>query len=525
MTMNKLLKASIVALLATTALAGSALARDLVIGRVAEQSSIDPHFNNAGNDTPTRKFIYDSLVDFDAKQNMYGTLALSWETVDPLTWIVHLRPNVKFHNGDVLTAEDVKFSIDRVPTVPNSPSSWERLRGDISVEVVDDLTVKVTSATPSPLLIEQFGQIPIISKSAAENAETSDFNDGVAAIGTGPYKYVSWTRRDNVKFSRFDDYWGGKPEWDNVTMRFIPNAAARVAALLSGDVDVIDAVPIQDIPRIENDPNLRVWSTPTVRITYLVMDQGRDVTPFLTDTNGKPLTENPLRDQRVRSALSKLIDRETLVARVAGGGSPAGQLIPKGQCGYNDSIEPTALDVDGAKALLAEAGYPDGFGLTIHASNDRFPQDAAVAQAIAQMWARGGIKINDVVTLPFATFTANATKQEYSVYQYAYNGSAPGATEALRAMLGTYDLSRGMGGVNRGRYSNADIDAKLEQASEEFDEATSCQLLEDAMKIGMDDVGVIPTYMQQSNWATKADVVFEPAVGDETAIRFIHPAE
>ncbi len=507
-------------------LATPAMARDLVIGRVAEHASMDPQFNNAGNDTPIRKFAFDSLVDFDANQNVVPTLAVSWKALSPTQWEVHLRPDVLFHDGSPFTADDVAFSLARIDSIPNSPSSYIRTRGELRVEIIDKLTLRLTSPSPNPFLIENVGQIPIVSRKAAEAASSADFNTGAAAIGTGPYRFTAWARGDNVKFTRFDRYWGGVPEFENVTVKFIPSAPARIAALLSGGVDMIDGVPNADVPRIETIPNLRVWSVPTARITYLAMDQGRDDSPFLTDASGQKLAHNPLRDQRVRLALSKLIDRKALSERLLnGGGTPASQISPMGQPGYDPAIPVTAVDAAGARTLLAEAGYPGGFAMTIHASNDRFPQDAAVAQTLGQMFTRGGLKVTDVVTLPFNVFSAQATQLKFSVFLYAYNSALPGASDYLRSMLGTYDAARGLGGVNRGRYSNPALDALISAADSEFDPEKRSALHRQAMALAMADVAVVPIYSQKSYWASKADIVFEPSVGDETQIRFIHPAK
>ncbi len=501
-------------------------ARDLVIGRVAEHASIDPQFNNAGNDTPIRKFIFDSLIDFDSNQNVIPTLLLSWKPINPLEWEVQLRPGVLFHDGSPFTADDVAFSIARIATLTRSPSSYARLIGDTTVTVTGPLTLRLKSSTPNPFLVENVGQVPIVSRQAAQGAKSEDFNAGSAAIGTGPYRYVSWARGDNVKFRRFDQYWGGKPDFENITVRFLPNAAARIAALLSGGADLIDGVPNADVPGIESRADLRVWSIATARIIYLGMDQGRDESPYLTDAAGLKLLKNPLLDQRVRLAMSKLIDRKALSDRLLrGGGAPASQLTPKGQPGYDPSIPITALDIDGARKLLAEAGYPNGFGMTIHASNDRFPQDAAVAQTLAQMFTRGGLKVNDVVTLPFNMYSTQANQLKYSVFLYAYNSAVPGASDYLRSMLGTYDLTAGRGGVNRGRYSNKALDDMIAVADSEFDTEKRNLLYQKAMTAAMTDVGVIPIFSQKSYWASKADIVFEPSVGDETQIRFIHPAK
>ena len=229
-----------VAALAAVLGAAPAVARDLTMARVAEHAAIDPHFNNAGNDASTMRNIYDSLLNFDVNQAIGPSLAASWRVVDPLTWEIWLREGVRFHDGSPFTAEDVVFSLTRAKDVPNSPSSWARNVGDIAtMTIVDPHTIRVTSRVPTPLLLEQIGQVYIVSRRVAEGASTSDFNAGRAAIGTGPMRFVSWTPGDQMRLQRFDGHWRGAVEFERVTVRFITNPAARVSALLSGGVDVI----------------------------------------------------------------------------------------------------------------------------------------------------------------------------------------------------------------------------------------------------------------------------------------------
>src|SRR5690606_36763166 len=224
----------------------------------------------------------------------------------------------------------------------------------------------ITTKTPNPTLMEDIGRVFIISKAAAEGKATEDFNSGVAAIGTGPYSFVSWTPGETLKLAAYDGYWGEQPEFDDVTVRYISNPAARVAALLSGSVDLIDSVPITDVQQIESGGDFTVMMEPSGRVVYLALSMRDDTAPGVTDLAGKPLTENPFRDANVRKALSMMIDRDMIVERLLrGAGVPAAQLVPEVLGGYADDLVPQAPDLDGAKALLAQAGYPDGFGITV----------------------------------------------------------------------------------------------------------------------------------------------------------------
>ena len=499
-----------------------AAARDLTMGRVAEHAAIDPHFNNAGNDASTMRNIYDSLLNFDVNQAIGPSLAASWQVLDPLTWEIRLREGVRFHDGSPFTADDVVFSLTRAKDVPNSPSSWARNVGDIAtMTVVDPLTIRITSRVPTPLLLEQIGQVYIVSRRAAEGASTADFNSGRAAIGTGPMRFVSWTPGDRMELRRADNHWRGATEFERVTVRFLTNPAARITALLSGGVDIVDAVPAGDVARLQRERGIRVTSIVTPRMAYMALDSARDESPFVTDAEGRALTRNPLRDRRVRQAMSMLVNREALVnTLLSGGGVPAGQIVPEGQGGYDASIAPTPFDPARARALLAEAGWANGFGLTIHSSNNRFPQDAAIAQALSQMLARGGIRINGVVTMPFNVYIGQATDQRFSAFLFAYNSASPHSADGLRGLLATRDLPRGMGGTNRGRYSNPEFDAALGRALQVFGEDERNRLLVEATRIAMDDQGIIPLLWQKSFWASRGDVVHDANMLDETSVRF-----
>src|SRR5499427_6437782 len=294
---------------ATLLIGGFANAANLAIGLGADVTAIDPHYHNLTPNSNVAAHIFDYLVLRDERQRMIPGLAESWRTVDPLTWEFKLRRGVKFHDGSDFTAADVIASIERVPTVPNSPSSFTAYTKQIKEMIlVDPYTIRFKTATPYPLMPSDMTQVAIISKSAAK-ASTDDFNSGKAAIGTGPYKLVRYVKGDRIELARNDAYWGGKTPWDKVTLRLLPQDAARVAALLSGDVQVIENVPTSDVAKLKQDKRLAIYRTVADRLIYLHLDSDRDASPFVTDKAGKPLAKNPLKDPRVRKAISKAINR------------------------------------------------------------------------------------------------------------------------------------------------------------------------------------------------------------------------
>ena len=516
--------ATLAAALALTALPG--WAQELVIGRANEPQSIDPQFSRTGNNQMTALHIFDRLVLTDANVRAMPGLAESWQNVDPTTWVVNLRQGVTFHDGTPLTAEDVVYSLTRAPDVPNSPASFAASVADIeAMEIVDDHTIRFTTKVPSPLFVENIGTVYIVSKAATDGKTSDDFATGGAAIGTGPYKFVSWSPGDRLVLERNDAYWGEKPAYQTVTMRFIANDAARVAALLSGAVDLIDLVPPADLPQLRANSDLKVYDTPTVRLIYLALNQADDA-PFLTDLAGNPLPENPLKDARVRRAISLMVDRQAIIDRLLyGAGEAASQIVPSGVFGFNPDVAVPEVNVEEAKRLLAEAGYPDGFGITIHGSNDRFSQDAEVAQALGQLLARGGLKVNGVETLPYSVFSKEAGNNAYGAFVFSYGNSTGEASRGLLSAIHTYDKANDLGTLNRFRYSNTGFDAKVVAAAQIFDPAEREKGLREAAAIAFgEDTAIVPLYFQALSWASKASVSYEARRDERTLAMGARPA-
>jgi peptide/nickel transport system substrate-binding protein len=494
-----------------------ALAADLVIGSSTEPSALDPHFSRTGNNQNVAAQIFDRLITPDPNLQVTPALAESWENVDPTTWRIKLRSGVKFQDGSPLTAEDVIFSLNRVKDIPNSPAPFTGNIGAIdSMTIVDPRTIEFKTKKPTPDFIEQVGLVYIVQKKLAEGKSIEAFNDRSAAVGTGPYTVKEWVPGDHITLKRNDTYWGKKPAYENVTIKFIANDAARVAALRSGSVDLIDAVPPGDVKTLSSVNNIKLWSIPSGRVIYLALDSSRDESPFVVGPDGKPLNPNPLKDVRIRQALSKLIDRQLIVDRIIdGAGEPAGQIVPEGIGGADPSLKASAPDVAGAKKLLADAGYPQGFGLTIHTSNDRFAGDAETAQAIGQMFARGGIKVNGVVAQPYNVYASAAGKQQFSAFIFSLGTTTPTSATNLRNLLMTPDKEAGTGSFNRTRYSNKQYDEKMREATSEFDPQKRVALLQEATRIAMNDVGVIPLFWPKVYWASKANVTYIPNRGED----------
>jgi peptide/nickel transport system substrate-binding protein len=507
----KLLQKTILTAALTAAAAsfsGLAQARDLVIGLRSEPSSMDPQFHSLTPNTQLSETLFDPLVRTDGTAKPIPSLAESW-VVDGNTWTFKLRPNVKFADGSPFTADDVVFTYARVPKVPNSPSSYSLYLSTVDkVEAPDPHTVKITTKGPSPVLLANLSMVPIMSKTAAsgpapEGKTTVELNRGDGLVGTGPYKFVSWKRGAEIVFERNPHYWGDKPEWDKVVYRPISNSAARVAALLAGDVDVIEDPPTDDLPKLKKDANLYVQETPSVRVIYLALNQGAEVPPGMTDTNGK----NPLTDKRVRQALSLAVDRKAIVERIMDGvGLPAANLLAYPAFGTSESHSKVpASNIEQAKKLLAEAGYPQGFALSLGSPAGRYTNDQRIAQVVASMWARIGVK-TDVQTMAPPVFFKQRNAYAFSTYLAGWAASSGEMLNPLTSLVVTKDPAKGLGTTNWSKYSNPEIDKLVHEASQTLDDDKRSQLLQKAGGMAMDDYGILPLQFELSVWAMKKDI-------------------
>ncbi|WP_031357313.1 ABC transporter substrate-binding protein [Caballeronia sordidicola] len=500
----------------------SVFARALTMAVAAEPSSMDPLFSRAQNNQQVEN-IFEHLIARDENLQIQPSLAVAWRVVDPATWEFKLRPNVRFHDGTPFTAADVVYSVKRASNVPNSPAPFSGAVANIaSIDVLDPLTLRIHTKTPAPGFLEQIGMLFIVSKHAAEGHQSNQYVSPAVAVGTGPYKLKRWVPGDNLELVRNDNYWGPKPPFDTVTIRFVANDAARMSALLSGSVDLIDNVPPVNVPRLKRDPAITLYSGASARLIYLALDSSRQQSPFVTGQDGEPLRNNPLRDLRVRQAISKMIDRSAITQYLLNGaGVPAGQIVPQGVGGYSPALPADTYDPIGAKKLLAQAGYPQGFTLTIHSSNDRFSSDGDVAQAVGQMLARGGIRIANVVTQPYNVYAGAAAKQSYSAFIFSFGNTTSDSTIALSNVMATYSRTAGTGAFNRARYSNPALDQALAAASASFDPVQRERLLEQAAEAGFRDLGIVPLYFPENFWATRNGVTFHPNKAEYTTAIYV----
>ncbi|QJR13236.1 ABC transporter substrate-binding protein [Usitatibacter palustris] len=505
--------------------AHAAKEREVSIGLQAAVSSIDPHYHNLSPNNSMLLHIYEGLTKRDANQKVVPGLATSWKAIDDLTWEIKLRKNVKFHDGSPFTADDVVFTLKRVPNVPNSPSSFATFtRPIVDVKVVDPHTLIFKTATPHVLLPSDLASVYIISKLNGEKAETSDYNSGKAAIGTGPYKLVEYIPNQRIVLKANYGYWGGEEPWDKVTFKVLSNSAARVAALLSGDVQMIESVPTADIAKLSKDPKLSLTDKVSNRVIYVHLNQSTEkAPPFVTAKDGKPLEKNPFRDARVRKALSMAINRDAIADRVMEKkGVPAAQLLPDIFYGTSRKLKVAKFDPEGAKKLLAEAGYPNGFALTIHGPNNRYINDDKIAQAIAQYYTRIGIDTK-VETMLATAYFPRATKLEFGYMVLGWGTESGEQGSALRSLLATHDPAKGMGMNNRGRYSNPELDKALNDALVTMDDKKREGLIQHAAEVAMNDTGLIPIHYEVSTWASAKGFRYIPRTDQYTLASELKP--
>ncbi len=512
-------------------LAGAAGAQTLTVA-VEAPFGIDPHFVFVGPNMAAARQVYDSVINRDAESNFVPGIVESWEAADDRTWVLRLRRGVTFHDGSPLTAEDIAFSIARVPAVPSNPGPYtSNLRTVAGVEVVDSHTLRIRTDRPNPTLMGQLTNIFVVSRSAARGdgspagATTSEFNAGRAAIGTGPWRLAQMRGSEGMSLSRNPTYWGTAPAYERAEIRVIGNDAARLASLLAGDVDLIESLSPGDAERLERDPRVTVFRRNSDRIMYLIPHVGAERLPLLLDADGRPLDRNPLRDVRVRRALSLALDRDAIAARALDGQAVAtGQMVPSQFGAFDQSFPVPRADLEGARRLLAEAGYPRGFGLTVGCSNNRFVNDARVCQAVGQMLTRAGLQAK-VETQPGTVFFPRTVegRNDLPVMLYGLSlSSSRDASYILSTAVHSRNAREAYGQGNRGTFSEPEMDAAIQSVIVRSDPGRE-EALRAVMRAAIDRVPIIPLYNQVTLVAARRGIAYEPRMDEQLLAQNARP--
>ncbi|WP_315838678.1 ABC transporter substrate-binding protein [Bradyrhizobium prioriisuperbiae] len=502
-----------VAVAAFQCAAGSASAQTLRYANQGDLKSLDPYTLNETTTHAHIGHIYEGLVARDKTLQIIPALAESWETPEPTRWRFHLRKGVKFHNGEDFTADDVVFSADRV-RAPGS-NMQTRIPAGTKVVKVDDYTVDFVLTTPNPILTSSWDVWYIMSKKWAEannaiaptpSSATSPTYAALNANGTGAFMVESHQAGVKTVFKPNPNWWR-KPEHNlkEIVFTSIKSDATRVAALLSGEVDVIEPVPIQDIERIKNSANATVLIGPELRTIFLGMDQVRDEL-LSSSVKGK----NPFKDIRVREAFFKAIDINLIKTRVMRNlSTPSALMIAPELFKPSKEFTRPGFDPAQSKKLLAEAGYPDGFEVGMDCPNDRYVNDEAICQAVVGMLARVGIKVN-LLAQPKQLYFAKVFKQggyQATLYLLGWTPATMDSHNVMYDILGCRDdASSSRGEANLGGYCNKKVDALTDQVLVESDLAKRDQMIKQAFQLVIDDYGYIPLHQQSLAWGVSKNV-------------------
>ena len=492
-----------------------ALAADAVTLRWAgrgDMQTTDPHSQNENLTNNINGLIYEFLVQRDKQLAIVPSLAESWTQVNPTTWRFKLRPGVKFHDGTPFTADDVVFSYERAKADTSQLRAYANLAG--VPKKIDDLTVEFVTDGPNPIELEHIATINIMSKAWCEkNRCMKPQNYGAKeemitareANGTGPYSLVS--RQPDVKtvLRKNPNWWGIKAGYldgnvDEVVYTPIVSDATRVAALISGEVDLVNDPPPQDVPRLAQTPNIKVIEGVENRIIFIGMDQARDELLY-SSVKGK----NPFKDVRVRQALYQAIDIDAINKNTMRGlSNPTGAILPSPKTSTPEIEKRLPFDREKAKKLLADAGYPNGFEVTLDCPNNRYVNDERICQALAAMWSQIGVatKVN---SMPRAVYFPKLEKTDTSLYMLGWGGASTDGIFTLQPVLSSYN-GKGDGDFNYGRYKNAKVDELTAKVKLDMNQEHRLGLIREALLAQNAEINLLPLHRQVIPWASRTNV-------------------
>ena len=473
----------------------------------------DPHGQDEGFTKAINNLVYERLLQPGKDMVPTAWLATSWKIVSPTKRIFNLRKGVKFHDGSLLTADDVVFSFARA--AKSSQFKTYAIPSGIARKI-DDYTVEFTTPSPNPAALSSIGEVPIMSKQWAEKngvVQPQDFTTKEVtfasrnAMGTGPYRLVSFEPGIKTVHAKNPDWWGIKEgryesNIDTIEYRPISSAATRMAALRSGELDFVLDPSVQDVAKLKEDQALKVWEGDETRIIMIALDQARDELLF-SDVKGR----NPFKDRRVRMALYQAIDISAIKSQIMRGLSTPTAIAtpnPKGEGIPAVMDKRFPFDIDAAKKLLLEAGYPNGFGFTLHCPNDRYVNDEKICVALAGMWARIGINVK-VEAMPKAQYFQRTPKKEFSACMLGWGDNNRDAMFTLKPVLHSFNQT-GAGDSNYGNFRNAALDELIERAESEMDAVKRQAMINQAVELVKNEVLVIPLHRQVVPWVSRANV-------------------
>ncbi len=485
--------------------------------------TFDPHSQNHATTNTMVMHVYEGLTRYGKGYEIEPALATGWQQTSPTQWRFNLRRNVKFHDGSPFTADDVLFSFERIRQPQGTMQVY--VTGINELRKVDDFTIDVILAGPSPILLRNIIDFRIMSRAWAVKTKSEKIQDFKAkedtfasrhAVGTGPYILKSWEPDRRIVFN-INSGWWGKHDGNVTEVIYTPikSDATRVSALISGDVDIVTDLPTQDVARLRQDAKLKVVDGHEVRTIFIGMDQHNDELAY-ANVKGK----NPFKDARVRRALNMAVDAEAIKRTTMRGLSiPAGILVAPGVHGHSNDIDTRpAVSADGAKKLLAQAGYPDGFEFTLDCPNNRYVNDEEICQALVGMWARAGIKAR-LNAMPFSTFIPKIQKHDTSAYMLGWGVATFDALYTLQSLVRTKTTGAD-GNFNLGRISDPKLDAVIDAIKTETDVKKRDAMLREALITTRDQAYFIPLHHQMRPWAMKKSVTTVHRADDRPEARF-----
>jgi peptide/nickel transport system substrate-binding protein len=455
------------------------------IATPVDPQSLDPAYDTNRKSISVMSQIYDRLIWWDGDGKLEPALATSWEMIDDTTLELKLREGVTFHNGDPFTADDVVFTFERLLDADNPVPLSSYMVGSMSgIEKVDDMTVRITTPSPRALIVSEVARISIVSQKAVE---AGGEQYGLTPVGTGPFKLVRWDKNERIVFEAFDDHWRGRPELDELVFKIIPDEFARFAAIMAGEADVIPGVPPERVAELERNPNIKVVTVQSARNMFVGMNTW----------------EPPFDDVRVRQAMNYAVDVQLIVDTILSGyGVPNNSICGQVVVGFDPDLEGYDYDPEKAKALLAEAGYPDGLEVMFWGTNARYLKDKEIQEAIGAQLAEVGVKVTH--NMP-----------EWADYWGKYR---PGELDGLM-FLGTgndlMDCDMTMTyryySQTAGQYFNSpELDALIEKEQAEVDPAKRQEIFDEIQRYIRDQAAWIFLYDPVDLYAINAQFDWQP---------------
>ncbi len=493
---------ALIVLAASVSAVATAEAKEIKIGLTADAVHVDPQQGNELVSNIMFAHFYDTLVRRTAELEFVPGLAQSWELKDDITWVFKLRKGVKFHNGDELKAADVLYTIQRARKffLANLVSNI------VEAKALDDYTLEFKTSKPYAVLHMDLSEVFIIN--SKYHQAVGDEKMDLQPMGTGPYKLTEWVKEDRLSMEAFEQYYGGPAKIKKVTFKPITNPATRTAALLTGQVDAIQDLAVRDVDQLKANDRIKVITRPSLLNLVLAIDM-RDKSPTID------LPVNPMKDRRVREAMVRAIDVHAIQKVVMNGlSTPSEQYVPSSHLGYVKDLSFRTLypfDLDKAKALMKEAGYEKGFTVTLDATNNRYVNDGSIAQALASMLAKIGITLN-LNLMPKAQFFGyvRVPSEKSSIVMSGWDTPSGDAGGMYNVMMYTRDVKKGYGQANRGSYANPKFVEMIDKADSTPKIEERHKLLQEATKIAVHDIPLIPIHYEQDIYAAKKSVDLKP---------------